>query len=79
MKAEEADAVCAIFRNELGDDGLELAPETALNDIPGWDSVNMACVVLAIEKKYGFTFRPAEFDEIETFGDFLTIIHRNVA
>ena len=64
----------AIFRSELGDDSLDLAPETRLTEIAGWDSVNMACVILAVEKRFGFIFEPLEMDRMRTFGDFLAMI-----
>ena len=73
---DDTDTLRTIFRDELADDSLDLGPETALADIPGWDSVNMSCVILGIEKRFGFTFTPAEMDRIETFSDFLDIIRQ---
>lgn len=63
-----------IFQTELADDTLELTPDTELADIPGWDSVNLSCVILGVETRFGLTLTPTEMDHLETFGDFLTII-----
>ena len=41
-----------IMRNELGIDDLELQPDTVLDDLPGWDSVTLAGVLLAVEDQF---------------------------
>jgi acyl carrier protein len=63
-----------IFVTELADPSLALTPETVLADIPGWDSVNLSCVILGVETRFGIELTPAQMDHLETVGDFLTII-----
>jgi acyl carrier protein len=65
-----------VFHTELADTTLELSPETKLADIPGWDSVNMSCVILGVESRFGFTFTPDEMDRLTTVGDFIDIIRQ---
>jgi Phosphopantetheine attachment site. len=67
-------ALHEIFRSELADPDLPLTPETVLADIPGWDSVNLSCVILGVETRFGVTFSPAQMDRLETVGDFLAVI-----
>lgn len=63
-----------IFATELADPTLDLTPDTALADIPGWDSVNLSCVILGVETKFGIVFTPAQMDHLETVADFLNVI-----
>ena len=63
-----------IFRVELNDPSLALTADTALATIPGWDSVNLSCVILGVEQKFVITFSPEQMDRLETVGDFLDII-----
>jgi acyl carrier protein len=63
-----------IFKTELADPGLDLTPETVLADIPGWDSVNLSCVILGVETRFGITMTPAQMDRLDTVGDFLALI-----
>jgi acyl carrier protein len=65
-----------VFQDELGIPAFDHDAEEALANIPGWDSVSMACVVLGVEKRFGVTFTSEEMDNIETVGDFLHIIDR---
>lgn len=67
-------ALHEIFRSELADPDLPLTPETVLADIPGWDSVNLSCVILGVETRFGVTFSAAQMDRLETVGDFLAVI-----
>ncbi|MCW8305537.1 acyl carrier protein [Acidiphilium sp. PA] len=68
-----------IFTTELADPTLHLTPETALADIPGWDSVNLSCVILSVETKFGVVFTPTQMDQLQSVGDFLPIITAGAA
>jgi acyl carrier protein len=63
-----------IVSQETGLGELDATPETAMAELPGWDSVNMTCVILAVEQRFGFTFTPDEMDRLVTFDDFLAVI-----
>ncbi len=39
---------------------IEIYDDTKANEVPGWDSLNHANVIVAIEKKYGVRFRGLE-------------------
>ncbi len=63
-QASVSSDVIGIIREELEDDRLALQPETALSSIPGWDSVTMSCVMIAIERAFDFEFDGAELDSL---------------
>ncbi len=63
-----------IVSQETGLNEFEATPQTEMSQLPGWDSVNMTCVILAVEKRFGFTFTPDEMDRLATFNDFITVI-----
>jgi acyl carrier protein len=46
-----------------------LSEDVTLGDIPGWDSVMMVRLVVAIEEKLGRQLSDAELEGIETVGD----------
>jgi len=73
---DDVAALQDVFQAELSDATVEVTPEKKLADIPGWDSVNMSCVILGVESRFGFTFTPDEMDRLTTFGDFIDIIRR---
>jgi acyl carrier protein len=74
--ADDIAALRDVFQMELADATLEIVPETKLSDIPGWDSVNMSCVILGVESRFGFTMTPDEMDRLTTFGDFIQIVRQ---
>lgn len=59
----------ALIGEELATPPVPLAPGTQLDDIPGWDSVALAGVVLAIETRYGVAVSRAQVDGIHTGAD----------
>jgi acyl carrier protein len=46
-----------------------LTEDLALDDIPGWDSVTMVRLVVAIEERLGRQLGDVELEGIETVGD----------
>jgi acyl carrier protein len=71
------DGLRIVFQAELQDQNLVITPQTVLADIPGWDSVNLSCVILGVETRFGVTFTADQMDRLETVDDFLTVIGTN--
>jgi acyl carrier protein len=61
--------LAAIIGEELDTPPPPLDPDTVLDDIPGWDSVTVAGVLLAIEERFGIVASRAEIDELRTAAD----------
>lgn len=72
--ADSFETLQAIFQAELFSPDLTLTPEIVLADIPGWDSVNLSCVILGVEQRFGVTLSPEQMDRLQTVGDFLAVI-----
>lgn len=59
----------ALIGEELATPPVALTPATQLDDIPGWDSVALAGVVLAIETRFAVAVSRAQVDGIHTGAD----------
>lgn len=55
---------------------LTLEDETALAAIPGWDSVGWVKVIHAVETEFAVELPLDELADVETLGDFLSIVER---
>lgn len=58
-----------LIGEELATPPVALTPATQLDDIPGWDSVALAGVILAIETRFGTAVSRAQVDGIHTAAD----------
>jgi acyl carrier protein len=59
----------AIVGDELGSPPQPIGPDTLLDDIPGWDSVTLAGVLLAIESRFGVAAGRQQLDGVATGAD----------
>jgi acyl carrier protein len=66
--------VVRILREELQAAELTPFPAMELSDMPGWDSVNMSCVVVALEGRFGIEFNGAELETLSTFGKLVDLV-----
>lgn len=57
-----------IIRQLVGDYTLELADDSALEDLPGWDSITQINLMFAIEQQLGISFGGSEIFDFETVG-----------
>jgi acyl carrier protein len=62
-------AVTEAFRSVLQTPDLELAASTSLDDIPGWDSMDMIAFVVELECRYDILFGLPEINGFHTVGD----------
>jgi acyl carrier protein len=58
-----------IIGDELGTEPVALTPETKLDDIPGWDSVTIAGVLLGIEETFGVVATRSVLSRLVTGAD----------
>lgn len=68
----------SIFGDILGDDNIELLPETSPNDIECWDSLTQISILEAVQDEYGIVFSLDEIIEMKTVGDILKAIERKI-
>lgn len=58
-----------VILQELKLDDWQIEAETLAAEIPGWDSLSHASVILAVEKAFGVRFSNAEVLKLNNIGD----------
>ena len=58
-----------VILQELKLDDWQIEAETLAAEIPGWDSLNHANVIFAIEKAFGVRFSSVEVLKLKNLGD----------
>ena len=56
----------------------EISPDTAIGDIPEWDSLSHIQIVSAIEKEFGFSFTPDVMMELEDVSDIVAAVQERI-
>ncbi len=72
--AEAYAGLTEIFHGVFGDGVPELTPAMTANDVPGWDSVKMIMIVLAVEQHFGIKIRSREVDRLKKVGDLAELV-----
>ncbi len=67
-----------IFRKVFESDDLELSDATTAADVPGWDSMKMVMIVIAVEERFGIRASSREVDKLQCVGDFITLIKTKI-
>lgn len=70
--------VIRIMAEILKADETQLSGDTAIGDIPAWDSLSHLAIVSAIEKRFGIQFTPDVMMELEDVSDFVNAIEDRV-
>lgn len=79
MTNEDIDAgLTDIFRNAFGDDTLVLRQGMTSDDIPGWDSMKMVTIIIAVEQRFGVHLRSKEIDKLTCVGDLAALLQAKV-
>ena len=68
----------AVFREVFDDDSIDLRPETAADNIEGWDSFSNVTLMIAVEKKFGIRLTTIEIDKLCCVGDLVSVISRKL-
>jgi acyl carrier protein len=73
-----SDAVLArvqdVFRAELDDENLVIAPDTSQNNLKSWDSLAHIRLVSGIESEFDIQFSLAEMEQINSVRQFVELI-----
>lgn len=57
---------------------IEIYDNTEANEVPGWDSLNHANIILAIEKKCGVRFKGLEILKCKNIGDLQKLVDSKI-
>lgn len=66
--------VTEVFRDVFDDDDLVVRRDMVAADIPGWDSLKMINLLVAIEAQLGVRLRSSEVDKLHCIGDIVDIV-----
>jgi len=65
-----ADAIRAVLR----DPDVNVARADVLDDLPGWDSIDLVALVVEAECRFGVIFGAEEVERLSTVGDLIRAI-----
>ncbi|MBS1028334.1 acyl carrier protein [Gluconobacter albidus] len=68
-RTEVAVQITKIFQDVFDDPDLLLKDETTARDIPGWDSVAMINIIVAIEEHFNIRLKTREIEGLKSVGD----------
>ncbi|MEJ5142662.1 acyl carrier protein [Gluconobacter albidus] len=68
-RTEVAVQITKIFQDVFDDPDLLLKDETTDRDIPGWDSVAMINIIVAIEENFNIRLKTREIEGLKSVGD----------
>ena len=63
-----------VFRAELENEDLVIAPETSQNNLKGWDSLAHIRLISGIENEFDIQFNLAEIEQITSVRQFVQLI-----
>ena len=63
-----------VFQEVFRDPDLQLRPDLAMSDLPGWDSLRMVTLLLALERDCGVRFRSGAVRRIGSVGDIMRLL-----
>ena len=73
---EHLEEVTDIIRDVLEAEDVELVADTALDDIPEWDSIAKMQVSVQLEKRHQIIFPPQEIAKSQTVGDVVRLTEK---
>lgn len=71
------DRLTRIFREELRQPALQIAPAMTQGDVPGWDSTAMAAIIMSIEEEFEFEMSASDLRGARSIGDLAAIVARH--
>jgi acyl carrier protein len=77
-KLTSSDAILArvqeVFRAELDDEDLVIAPDTSQKNLKAWDSLAHIRLVSGIETEFDIQFNLTEIEQVTSVGQFVQLI-----
>lgn len=62
------------FRATFDDPDLTVGPDTTAEDVEGWDSVSNIELIVALEARFGVTFRTGDMAGMKNVGELAEVI-----
>jgi acyl carrier protein len=74
MGATVLGELAGIVRDVFDDQDLAVTAATTPGDVPGWDSGKTVMLVLAVEARFGVTFKSREIERLRSVGDWVRLL-----
>lgn len=74
MEKQLEEKIREIIAGILDVDPEEISEETAIGDLPQWDSLSHIQIISAIEKEFGFHFTPDVMMDLEDVSDIVAAV-----
>ena len=68
----------AVMMEILGVDESEIEEDSAIGDLPNWDSLNHLRIIAEVEKLFDIQFTPDVLMDIEDFSDLVKVTKERV-
>ncbi len=68
------DELTGIFHEAFGNETIVLHDGMTAADVPGWDSIKMVAIIIAVEEHFAIRLRAREIDQLKCVGDFVGLI-----
>ncbi|MEM1128944.1 MAG: acyl carrier protein [Pseudomonadota bacterium] len=62
------------LKETFDDDELDVSPVSTAADVEGWDSVSNIELIVALEARFGVSFRTGEMSGLKNLGELTTAI-----
>lgn len=72
MKIEEI--VTKIIAEVIEVDSNKIDEDTAIGDLPNWDSISQLTIITSLEKEFDIKFDPEDIMDLEDVGDMISAI-----
>lgn len=68
-----------IIANVLDVDINEIELDTAIGDLPEWDSIHHLQIIAELEKEFGIKYTPEELTELEDISDLISLTEDTIS
>ena len=68
-----------IIANVLDVDINEIELDTAIGDLPEWDSIHHLQIIAELEKEFGVKYAPEELAELEDISDLISLTEDTIS
>ena len=68
-----------IIANVLDVDINEIELDTAIGDLPEWDSIHHLQIIAELEKEFGIKYTPEELTELEDISDLVSLTEDTIS
>ena len=68
-----------IIANVLDVDINEIELDTAIGDLPEWDSIHHLQIIAELEKEFGIKYIPEELAELEDISDLISLTEDTIS